>query len=149
MAVNKDNDNQQKKHIVYLGLGSNIGNKKANIELAIMEIRKSVGDFLRRSSYYETEPWGFESKNYFVNNVICIATALSPFQLLQAAQEIERKLGRTEKSVNGVYHDRTIDIDILLYDDITLNTSELTIPHPLMRERDFVMKPLHELLPSF
>jgi 2-amino-4-hydroxy-6-hydroxymethyldihydropteridine diphosphokinase len=149
MAVNKDNDNQQKKHIVYLGLGSNIGNKKANIELAIMELRKSVGDFLRRSSYYETEPWGFESKNYFVNNVICIATALSPFQLLQAAQEIERKLGRTEKSVNGVYHDRTIDIDILLYDDITLNTSELTIPHPLMRERDFVMKPLHELLPSF
>lgn len=149
MAVNKDNDNQQKKHIVYLGLGSNIGNKKANIELAIMEIRKSVGDFLCRSSYYETEPWGFESKNYFVNNVICIATALSPFQLLQAAQEIERKLGRTEKSVNGVYHDRTIDIDILLYDDITLNTSELTIPHPLMRERDFVMKPLHELLPSF
>lgn len=149
MAVNKDNDNQQKKHIVYLGLGSNIGNKKANIELAIMELRKSVGDFLRRSSYYETEPWGFESKNYFVNNVICIATALSPFQLLQAAQEIERKLGRTEKSVNGIYHDRTIDIDILLYDDITLNTSELTIPHPLMRERDFVMKPLHELLPSF
>ena len=134
------------KHIVYLGLGSNLGDRQGNISRAYAEIEKLIGAIVRQSALYESEPWGFESDNSFINSVICCETTLSPHEVLKKTQSIERELGRTQKSVDGHYHDRTIDIDILLYDDLTVNEPDLKIPHPLMRQRDFVMKPLSEII---
>lgn len=133
-------------HKVYLGLGSNIGDKKANIERAIRLIGEQVGRVDRRSSLIVTEPWGFRSANLFVNAAVRCLTTLSPRQVLSATQCIERAMGREEKSVAGRYKDRIIDIDILLYDDVAVNEPNLVIPHPLMHERDFVMRPLGEIL---
>jgi 2-amino-4-hydroxy-6-hydroxymethyldihydropteridine diphosphokinase len=134
-------------HKVYLGLGTNLGDKEANLKTAFEEIRKRVGEVTSQSAFYASEPWGFESDNSFLNAVCCVHTDLSPMEILSMTQEIERELGRTKKSVGGIYSDRMIDIDILLYDDLRIHTSELTIPHPLMWERDFVMIPLHEIAP--
>ena len=133
-------------HTVYLSLGTNLGNKEQNLNTAISRIGESVGKVLRTSSYLATEPWGFDSENTFLNAALCVETKLAPEQLLAATQLIEREMGRREKSVNAVYHDRIIDIDILLYDDIHITTPTLTIPHPLMQQRDFVMIPLKEIL---
>lgn len=134
------------KHIVYFSLGSNLGDKVQNLSVAIRLMEEQIGVLVRQSAFLETEPWGFESDNSFVNAAICMKTELEPLDVLAKTQEIERELGRTMKSVNGEYHDRIIDIDILLYDDIRINTPELTIPHPLMEQRDFVMIPLREIL---
>ena len=133
-------------HIAYLGLGSNLGDRRRVMSETIERINELIGDVLSRSAFYETEPWGFVSDNTFLNAAVCVNTALSPFQLLEATQNIEREMGRTTKSESGVYHDRVIDIDILLYDDLHISTPELTVPHPLMHEREFVMKPLGEIL---
>ena len=110
-------------------------------------LAERVGDVLALSGFYETEPWGFQSENTFLNAALQLETALSPLELLKATQEIEIEMGRTQKS-NGAYHDRIIDIDILLYDDLVLQTPELTLPHPLMHERLFVMEPLAEIAPN-
>ncbi len=133
-------------HIAYLGLGSNLGDRRRVMSETIERINELIGDVLSRSAFYETEPWGFVSDNTFLNAAVCVRTALSPFQLLEATQNIEREMGRMTKSEAGVYHDRMIDIDILLYDDLNISTPELTVPHPLMHEREFVMKPLGEIL---
>lgn len=132
--------------IAYLSLGTNIGNKRRNMITAAALLAERVGDILALSGFYETEPWGFESENFFLNAAVKLKTSFSPLELLQITQQIEKELGRTEKS-NGVYHDRIIDIDILLYDDEVLQTPELTLPHPLMHERKFVMDPLSEIAP--
>ena len=132
---------------MFLGLGSNLGNRQANIERAIELISERVGEVIRRSSLIETEPWGFESENIFLNGVILCETTLTPRQVLRKTQKIERDMGRKKKTVNSqLYSDRPIDIDILLYDDLTVDEPDLKIPHPLMQERDFVMIPLQELL---
>lgn len=133
-------------HTVYLSLGSNLGNRKRLLREAIALVGSDVGCVERESSFIETEPWGFSSPNKFLNCCVKVVTALAPRQLLEATQRIERELGRTMKSEDGVYHDRVIDIDILLYDDITVDEPDLKIPHPLMGERDFVMVPLREIL---
>lgn len=133
-------------HTAYLAYGSNIGEKEENILTAYRMTEERVGRIVRRSAMMRSEPWGFKSDNGFVNSVACVETILTPHQLLEATQSIERAMGRTEKSHGGVYHDRIIDIDILLYDDITLREPDLVIPHPLMHERDFVMKPLNEII---
>ena len=134
------------KHRVFLGLGSNLGNRQANIERAIELISERVGEVIRRSSLIETEPWGFESENKFLNRVILCETTLTPRQVLRKTQKIERDMGRKKKTVNcQLYSDRPIDIDILLYDDLTVDEPDLKIPHPLMQERDFVMIPLKEI----
>ena len=125
-------------HKVYLGIGTNLGDKEGNILRAYELIRDRVGEIVKRSTLYNTEPWGFESENSFLNSVICVETALFPRQLLQTTQQIEREMGRTNKSTD-------VDIDILLYDDLKVNEPDLVIPHPLMKERDFVMKPLLEI----
>ena len=130
---------------VYLGLGTNLGNKEANLRTAIYKLQERIGKQVSLSSFYETAPWGFESNHSFLNAAIGLETSLSPIEILHITQEIEKELGRTKKSVNGSYSDRLIDIDILLYDTLVLQTPELTIPHPLMTERDFVMKPLIEI----
>lgn len=133
-------------HQVYFSLGSNIGNRKALIRQAIRYIGQQVGKVTRESSLIETEPWGYSSPNKFINSCICVETDLSPREVLAATQQIEHDMGRTMKSVNGEYHDRIIDIDILLYDDLSVNDPDLIIPHPLMYEREFVMEPLREIL---
>ena len=132
-------------HKIYLGLGSNLGNRKENLAYAIRFIGERVGKVLRVSSFIETEPWGFESENTFVNAVILCETDLTPRQLLGATQKIEREMGRQKKSTDGGYSDRCIDIDILLYDELRVDEPDLQIPHPLMLKRDFVMIPLREI----
>ena len=132
-------------HQVYLSLGSNLDDRKDNLAQAIRLIGERVGEVLRKSSFLETKPWGFESDNLFVNACVLCETTLTPRQVLRATQKIERELGRTHKSVNGHYADRLIDIDILLYDDLRVDEPDLQIPHPLMFERDFVMIPLGEI----
>ena len=132
-------------HTVYLGLGSNLGNREENLRGALFEIATSVGVVEAVSSFIVTEPWGFESTHTFVNAVCRVQTRLSPMEVLDATQAIERNLGRTQKSVDGIYSDRLIDIDILLYDDWKVDTPRLVIPHPLMAQRDFVKIPLAEL----
>ena len=130
---------------VFLSLGSNLGDKSKNLESAISLIGSRAGDVTAVSSFIETKPVGFKSENRFVNCAVRIVTALDPFELLRITQQIERELGRTTKSVGGVYSDRTIDIDILLYGNAVIDTPELKIPHPQMRKRDFVMRPLREI----
>ena len=132
--------------IAYLGLGTNVGNKRRNMITAAALLAERVGDILALSGFYETEPWGFESEHFFLNAAVKLKTSFSPLEVLQITQQIEKELGRTEKS-NGVYHDRIIDIDILLYEDEVLQIPELTLPHPLMHERKFVMDPLAEIAP--
>ena len=138
---------------MYLGLGSNLGDREANISQAIALLAEQAGTVVRQSALYYSEPWGFDSEKTFVNAVICIHTRLTPHRLLRATQHVERQMGKnsrhaTERKAGqpDVYHDRPIDIDILLYDDITLHTPTLTIPHPHMYERPFVAVPLQEIL---
>lgn len=133
-------------HHVYFSIGSNIGNRKRLVREAIALLNERVGEVERQSSLYETEPWGFDSPNKFINACVCCVTTLSPHQLLAITQHIERELGRTEKTRDGEYHDRIIDIDILLYDDLCVNSPNLVVPHPHMYERAFVMTPLREIL---
>ncbi|MBP3213954.1 MAG: 2-amino-4-hydroxy-6-hydroxymethyldihydropteridine diphosphokinase [Bacteroidaceae bacterium] len=133
-------------HTAYLSLGTNLGDKEKNLLSAISEIERRIGPIRTQSAFLATEPWGFESENTFLNAAVCVETRLAPLDLLHVTQQIERDLGRTHKSVGGQYHDRIIDIDILLYDDLHLATKELTIPHLHMYERDFVLIPLQQIL---
>lgn len=133
---------------VYLGLGTNLGDKEANLRAAVRAINEQIGKVISLSSFYATAPWGFASEHTFLNAAACVETLLSPIEVLHRTQEIERRLGRTEKSEGGVYHDRIIDIDLLLYNKVVMHTPELVLPHPLMLERDFVMKPLVEIAPN-
>ena len=132
-------------HQVYLGLGSNLGDKVWNLSEAIRLIAERVGQVVRQSSFIETEPWGFQSDNSFLNAVILCETDKTPREVLLLTQQIERDMGRRQKSVSVGYIDRTIDIDILLYDDLAVDEPDLKIPHPLMHQRDFVMRPLEEI----
>ena len=157
-------------HKVYLGLGSNLGNRQQNIEDAVRLVQERVGQIVRQSSLMESEPWGFESCHNFLNAVVLCQTTKTPHEVLTLTQQIERDLGRKKKSTrlpveksirlpvekstrltvsqklsDRQYADRPIDIDILLYDDLTVDEPDLKIPHPLMHKRDFVMKPLREI----
>lgn len=134
-------------HTVYFSLGANLGDRQQTMCQAIEQLEARIGAVVRRSSLHETNPWGFQSANKFLNAAVCCATELSPHEVLNRTQEIERSLGRTHKTHNRQYHDRAIDIDILLFDDLHIHEDNLTIPHPLMHERDFVMAPLQEILP--
>ena len=133
-------------HTVYLSLGTNLGDKEKNLLSAIAEIDRRIGPVQAQSAFIVTEPWGFESKNSFLNAAVKVATDLAPEDLLLHTQQIERDLGRKQKSINGQYHDRIIDIDILLYDDLHISTPTLPLPHPHMNERDFVLIPLKQIM---
>jgi len=130
----------------YLSLGSNLGDRKQLLHTAINEIAERVGRVEAISSCIETEPVGFDSVHLFLNMAVRVTTELNPYELLKVLKQLERDLGRTRKSHDGVHYDRTIDIDILLYDNLEINSDELQIPHPRMWERDFVMRPLKEIL---
>jgi 2-amino-4-hydroxy-6-hydroxymethyldihydropteridine pyrophosphokinase len=133
--------------LVYLGLGTNLGDKARNLNEAIAALSLEVGAVMRQSAFYASRPWGFESENEFLNAVVLVETDLSPFDLLAKTQELERNLGRTTKT-STAYADRLIDIDILLFDDLVIDQPTLKIPHPLMAERDFVLIPLVEISPD-
>ena len=130
----------------YLSLGSNLGDRKQLLHSAINEIAERVGRVETISSCIETEPVGFDSVHLFLNMAVRVTTGLNPYELLKVLKQLERDLGRTRKSHDGVHYDRTIDIDILLYDNLEVNSEELQIPHPRMWERDFVIRPLKEIL---
>lgn len=137
---------------VYIGLGSNLGNRADNIRRAVALLEKRIGRLAACSSIIETEPEGFVSDHRFLNAVASFETRLAPDALLNETQDIERELGRTQKSRDGIYHDRCIDIDLLTYQvegfPIEVQTPRLTLPHPRMTERDFVLKPLREICPK-
>lgn len=130
--------------MIILSLGTNIGDKQKNLNEALKRF-SAFAKITKQSSIIETEPWGFESKNKFMNMIVVIETSLDPLRLLDATQDIEKKMGRTKKSINGEYHDRIIDIDIIAYNKIKMDTPRLTLPHPRAHLRDFVMIPLKEL----
>ena len=141
--------------LIYFGIGSNLGNREANLQEALRLLRERVGEQLACSSIYRSEPQGFVSENEFANIVAVFLTDYSPEDVLVITQQIEREMGRTEKSVNGIYHDRVIDIDLLqayigtqesgVGSKIELTSETLTLSHPRMQERDFVMIPLREV----
>ena len=133
--------------IAYLGIGTNLGDRTSNMRSAISLIEEQAGHVLACSSFIETEPWGFSSGNAFLNGVVKIDTPHLPYELLRITQKIECEMGRTHKSINGIYSDRIIDIDILIYEDMVIDEPNLTIPHPLMWQRDFVYIPLLEIAP--
>jgi 2-amino-4-hydroxy-6-hydroxymethyldihydropteridine diphosphokinase len=133
--------------LVYLGLGTNLGDKPLNLNSAVKALSVEVGDVLSVSTFYASTSWGFESENEFLNAVVLVETNLPPFELLAKTQEIERSMGRSAKTTSG-YEDRTIDIDILLYDKLIIEQPTLKIPHPLILKRDFVRIPLLEIAPE-
>lgn len=147
--------------VIYLGIGTNLGNREANLQTALQLLDERVGERLACSSVYRSAPQGFLSDNEFANIVAVYETEYSPEEVLLLTQQIEREMGRTEKSVNGVYHDRVIDIDLLQAltpssspfkgenlmesEEVVCKSETLTLPHPRMQERDFVMIPLREV----
>ncbi len=133
---------------VYLGLGTNLGDKEQNLHSAILYIEKQIGSVVSLSAFYNSEPWGFESVNSFLNAVLCVETDLLPLDLLHQTKQIEVCMGRTAKSSDGIYSDRIMDIDLLLYDDLIMETPQLVLPHPLMNQRVFVMEPLAQIAPD-
>jgi 2-amino-4-hydroxy-6-hydroxymethyldihydropteridine diphosphokinase len=132
---------------VFLGLGGNIGNRKANIQNAISEIEQRCGTIEKKSRLYETEAWGTKSKHKYLNQVVKISTSLTPHKLLNEILKIEKKLGR--KRTAEKFSDRNIDIDILFFNAEIVNLKNLKIPHPRVHERRFMLEPLAELAPGF
>ena len=128
---------------VFLGIGTNLGERETNLQRSVARIEENVGHVLKCSSLYETEPWGFKSENQFLNMVVEAETKLNPSGVLGAILMIESLLGRTREGKQ--YSSRLIDIDILLYEDIVVDEVSLKIPHPLMHERKFVLVPLDEI----
>lgn len=132
-------------HLVYLALGSNEGDRHTYMQRAIDSLAERVGTVEAVSEWIETEPVGFVSSFAFLNAALRLRTHLEPLVLLEELQSIERHLGRKRKSHDGQHYDRTIDLDILLYDDIRIEHPQLQIPHPRMWERPFVIGPLREV----
>jgi 2-amino-4-hydroxy-6-hydroxymethyldihydropteridine diphosphokinase len=130
---------------VYLLLGGNLGNRSMNLRTAREQITRFIGDIEKASSVYETEPWGFSHHIPFYNQAVVSATSLDPEKVLYALRKIEEGLGR--KKEKGQYSARTIDIDILFYEDRVINEKDLVIPHPRLHERRFALAPLVEIAP--
>ncbi|MDR0724713.1 MAG: 2-amino-4-hydroxy-6-hydroxymethyldihydropteridine diphosphokinase [Prevotellaceae bacterium] len=131
---------------VYLLTGSNLGDRKSYLDNAKQSLCNSVGELLNESSVYESEPWGFASKNAFLNQVLLYETVLTPNEILQIIGVIETENGRA-RTENG-YSSRNLDIDILFYDNLILNSVNLTIPHPMLHKRRFTLLPLSEISPN-
>ncbi|MGQ9607936.1 MAG: 2-amino-4-hydroxy-6-hydroxymethyldihydropteridine diphosphokinase [bacterium] len=128
---------------IYIGLGSNLGNKKENIRQALSLLNEVEGiTIVKISSFYETEPVGYEDQNWFINAVAQIETSFSPQEILKIFKEIEQKIGREESIRWGP---RKIDLDILFYDQLVYKSNDLIIPHPRLHERAFVLVPLAEI----
>ncbi len=132
---------------LYLLLGGNLGDKKETFLQATKRLEQQLGKLAKQSEIYETEPWGFDSKDYFWNQVLVFKTELSPQEVLKNTKSIELELGRVRGEER--YASRMIDIDILFYGNLQLNEDNLQLPHPRMINRNFVLKPLCEVAPKF
>lgn len=132
---------------IYLGLGGNVGDTKKVFLQAEEMLQESNVTLIAKSSLYESEPWGFEAKQHFINSVLEVQTALSPLDLFNLCKEIEKSLGREEKKTES-YESRIIDIDILYFGNESINLPQLKIPHPKMQLRKFVLLPLSEIAPE-
>jgi len=131
--------------LIYLSLGSNLGRREQYMDKALELIQSRIGGIEHVSRYYESEPWGFSSENRFCNCCLALRTSLAPLALLDLLLEIEQAMGRLREGVG--YSDRVIDIDILFYGDSQLDNPRLTLPHPSMGDRRFVLAPLAEIAP--
>jgi 2-amino-4-hydroxy-6-hydroxymethyldihydropteridine diphosphokinase len=134
--------------IAYLSLGSNLGNRSQILEDAITEISRTAGSIVALSNIYETAPWGFNAEQEFLNLCVAIRTTLSPLELLFAVQSIEVQFGR-KRIENSGYQSRTLDIDIITYGNEIINHERISVPHPHMQKRKFVLLPLQEIAPQF
>jgi 2-amino-4-hydroxy-6-hydroxymethyldihydropteridine diphosphokinase len=134
-------------HRIFLSLGSNLGDRRENLRKACTMLQRQTGRVFTASSLYETEPWGFVHENYFYNQVLGINSRHDVLVLLASIREIEKSLGRSEKTER--YAARIIDIDILFYDSMIMNTKDLQLPHPLIQQRRFVLVPLVEIAPLY
>lgn len=132
-------------HIVYLALGSNMGNRLSNLKAAVLNLTPQM-TVKQKSSVYETPPWGFTEQDAFLNQVVKVTTYLEPEPLLRHLKRMETALGRVPNFQNGP---RVIDIDILFFDNMIINTPPLVVPHPRLHERAFVLVPLAEIEPDF
>lgn len=135
-------------NILTLSLGSNIGNRLHYLKQAILLIQKEIGNVEKTSSIYESEPWGFSTNSTFFNIALTLKTNLSPIEALEGCLKIESILGRKRNKVEE-YESRIIDIDLLFFNNEIIKTSVLTIPHPLIQERNFVLYPLNEIIPYY
>jgi 2-amino-4-hydroxy-6-hydroxymethyldihydropteridine diphosphokinase len=135
------------EHQLFLSLGGNLGNKSEIFDFTIRYIEEQIGQKMRISSIYKSASWGFHSRYLFWNQVIEVETRLSPGEILREIRIIEDRFGRKRKP--GEYLSRKMDIDILFYDDLVLNSEELIIPHPLIAERKFILEPLSEIAPEY
>lgn len=129
---------------VYLSLGSNVGDTKKNLEQALNMLRTKL-EITKISSFYETEPVGYKDQDWFLNIVVEALTTIEPYDLLALCQDVENEMKRVKTIRFGP---RNIDVDILLYENFISNDEKLTLPHPRMRERAFVLVPLNEIAPS-
>mgnify|MGYP001626246962 CR=1 FL=1 len=134
------------EHFVYVAFGSNLGDRKSNILLAIDEMKKKSMEFLRISPMYETEPYGLKDQPKFINCAALVKTSYAPMELMDTLLDIEKSLGRVRTTKWGP---RVIDIDIIFYDNRMINFVDLIIPHPDMQNREFVLKPLADIAPNY
>ncbi len=137
------------RHDLYISLGSNLGDREKNLNDALRLLSERIGTLCECSAFHETRPWGFASPNLFLNAAAHFATdTADATQLLSVTQEVEKALGRASKSTGGAYADRIIDIDLLLLDNSVCDTPALTLPHPRLHLRRFVLEPLCEIAPG-
>ncbi|HPF92450.1 MAG TPA: 2-amino-4-hydroxy-6-hydroxymethyldihydropteridine diphosphokinase [Tenuifilaceae bacterium] len=136
-------------HRVFLIIGGNLGDREALISETAKQVRNTIGRIINQSDIYETEPWGFEHDVPFLNRVLEVETSLEALCLLDACQQIENNLGRTRDVDVDAYTARTVDIDVLFYDDCVYTLPPLVVPHRKLHERLFVLKPLAQIAPNF
>ena len=134
-------------NVSYIALGSNIGDKKAHLDNAISVLNATIGKVTKQARYIETEPVEMQTKDLFLNTCIEFETALSAQELLRELKKIEEQLGRSANS-KGQYESRTIDLDVIFFNQLIFQSKELTIPHPRYHLREFVLNPMHELNPN-
>ena len=135
-------------NVAYLCLGGNIGNRETSIQLAVSEINQRVGKVISASRIYQTEAWGVENQQAYLNVCLEISTELSSLELIHTLLDIEKQYGR-ERNANELYASRTIDIDILFYNNEIIGNKNLTIPHPRLHLRKFVLIPLCDIIPNY
>lgn len=135
-------------NVAYLCLGGNIGDRESAIYQALFEISQKVGEIKAQSKIYETEAWGVENQQAYLNQCIEVNTYLNADELITTLLSIEQYLGRT-RTLNGGYEPRTIDLDVLFFNNEVINSTHLTVPHPRLHLRKFVLIPLNEICPNY
>ena len=139
----------KRENIVFLSVGTNLGDRFLNISAVEKTLQELSVRPILMSSIYESEPWGNDNLEPFLNCVIRLVTLLEPLELLQRTQQIEIEIGRGTKSKGGSYKNRVIDLDLLTFNQLTFNSTDLTIPHPFITERNFVLHPFVEIAPCY